>query len=84
MIIELKAHITDDGKIVFQAPANLPLGEVDLIIAYVTDEEQQDELLWDAQFAATPIDAFEKLIAEGLEDYRTGQTDEFDPNQEDD
>jgi hypothetical protein len=48
-----------------------------------TAEEQQDELLWDAQFAATPTAMFEKLIAEGLEDYRTGQTDAFDPTQED-
>jgi hypothetical protein len=84
VIIELKARIADDGSIVLQTPANLPPGEVDLVITYVTDQEKYDELLWDAQFKATPIAAFEKLIAEGLEDYRTGQTDEFDPAQEDD
>lgn len=84
MIIELKAHIADGGEIILQTPANLPPGEVDIVITYVTDEEKHDELLWDAQFEATPTAAFEKLIAEGLEDYRTGQTDAFDPTQEDD
>lgn len=84
MIIELKAHITDDGKIVFQTPANLPPGDVDIVITYVTDDELHDESLWDAQFNATPVAAFDRLIAEGLADYRTGQTDAFDPNQEDD
>jgi hypothetical protein len=84
VIIELKAHITDDGKILLETPSKLPPGEVNIVITYVTDQEKHDELLWDAQFEATPTAAFEKLIAEGLEDYRTGQTDEFDPAQEDD
>ncbi len=84
MIIELKAHIGEDGQIILQSSPNLPPGEVDIVITYVNDEEKRDELLWDAQFETTPIAVFEKLIAEGMEDYRTGQTDEFDPVQEDD
>ncbi len=84
MIIELKAHIGEDGEIILETPAHLPPGDVDLVITYVTEEETQDELLWDAQFDATPTTAFDKLIDQGLEDYRTGQTDEFDPAQEDD
>lgn len=51
---------------------------------YLTDEEKQDEELWDAQFAATPLAVFEQLIEQGLEDYRSGQTDPFDPTTEDD
>ncbi len=84
MIIELKARVGEDGKIIVETPANLPPGDVDLVITYLTDEEKQDEALWDAQFKATPTSAFEKLIDEGLEDYRTGQTDDFDPTHEDD
>jgi hypothetical protein len=84
MIIELKAHIDTDGRITLQSPTPLPAGDVDLVITYTTDEEKQDELLWDAQFAATPTSAFDKLIEQGLEDYRNGQTDDFDPTQVDD
>jgi hypothetical protein len=84
MIIELKAYIDDDGKITFEPPVNLPPGEVDIVITYLTDEEKADEALWDAQFAATPVTVFERLIEEGLEDYRSGQTDPFDPTSEDD
>lgn len=84
MIIELKAHVDDDGKITFQTPPNLPPGDVDIVITYLTEEEKQDEKLWDAQFASTPPAVFERLIQEGLEDYRNGQTDPFDPNIEDD
>jgi hypothetical protein len=43
-----------------------------------------DEALWDAQFAATPTVAFERLIAQGLADIRDGNIDKFDPNIEDD
>jgi hypothetical protein len=84
MIIELKAHVGEDGKITLPTSVNLPPGDVDIVITYLTDEETQDEALWDAQFAATPISAFERLVQQGLEDCRTGQTDEFDPNNKDD
>ncbi|MHB8626780.1 MAG: hypothetical protein ACYDBJ_12070 [Aggregatilineales bacterium] len=79
MIIELKAHVDEHGQITLQTPVNLPIGDVDLIITYFTDEEKRDEVLWDAQFAATPVSVFEKLIAQGLGDYRSGQIDDFDP-----
>jgi hypothetical protein len=70
MIIELKAHIGEDGKLTLPTDLNLPPGDVDIVISYLTDEEQRDEALWDAQFAATPPAVFERLIEEALEDYR--------------
>jgi hypothetical protein len=84
MIIELKAHISEDGKITFQTPVDLPSGEVDVVITYTTDEEAQDEALWEAQFAATPRAVFKKLVEKARADYREGRTDIFDPNSEDD
>jgi hypothetical protein len=84
MIIELKAHIEEDGTITLQTPVNLPAGDVELVITYETEEEKQDEALWDAQFAATPTSAFDRLIEQGLEEYRSGQTEPFDPDNEDD
>lgn len=84
MIIELKGHIGEDGKIVLQTQAYLPPGDVEIVITYLTDEEKEDEALWDKQFAETPTAVFDKLIEQGLNDYKTGETDEFDPSQEDD
>ncbi len=84
MIIEAKAHIGDDGKIVLQTPTDLPPGDVEIIITYLTDEVKDDEALWDQQFAETPTDIFDQLVEQGLQDYRDGETDDFDPTQEDD
>ncbi|MGB1287984.1 MAG: hypothetical protein ACPG7F_15715 [Aggregatilineales bacterium] len=84
MIIELKAHIGKDGEIVLQTPTNLPPGDVDLVITYLTAAEIADEAEWDKQFAETPAHVFDKLIEEGLADYHAGETDIFDPNIEDD
>lgn len=84
MIIELKAHIREDGQIVLQTSAELPPGDVQIVIAYLTNEEKEDEAEWDKQFAETPTAVFDKLIKQGLQDYHDGNTDEFDPNQEDD
>ena len=84
MIIELKAHIGEDGKITLHHPTTLPPGDVDIVITYLSDEEKQDEAVWDAQFASTPTAAFDKLIMQGLEDYHAGQTDDFNPDNEDD
>jgi hypothetical protein len=84
MIYELKAHIGEDGRIVLQTPADLPPGDVDIVITYLTPEEKEDEALWDKQFAETSTTAFDKLIEQALQDYEAGDTDEFDPSQEDD
>lgn len=84
MIIELKGHIGEDGKISLDTHKTLPPGDVDIVLAYTDDAEAQDEAQWDAQFASTPLSAFDKLIEEGLADYHNGQTDEFDPNIKDD
>lgn len=77
MIIELKAHIGEDGNIVLETPTNLPPGEVELVITYLTDKEKEDEALWDKQFAETPTFIFDKLIEQGPQDYCDGKTDEF-------
>ncbi len=84
MIIELKGHVGPDGKIIFETQTALPPGDVDIVIAYSDEDEVEDEAQWSAQFAATPISAFQALIEEGLTDLRDGQTDEFDPDIEDD
>lgn len=84
MMIELKAYVGEDGNIVLQTPVNLPPGEVTIVISYLTDEEKADEALWDEQFNNTPTAVFDKLIAQGLEDYKDGKTDAFDPFEEDD
>ena len=84
MIIELKGHVGKDGKITIDTQTTLPPGNVDIIVTYEDDSVTEDEAAWDAQFADTPTAAFDKLIEEGLTDYRRGLTDEFDPNIEDD
>src|SRR5579859_5274651 len=86
VIIELKGHIGKDGKISLETQKLLPLGDMDIVIAYTDRDnaEAQDEAEWDAQFAVTPTSVFDKLIEEGLSNYRSGQTDQFDPNVEDD
>lgn len=84
MILELKARIGEDGKIELETPSDLPPGEVEIVITYLTKEEKADEAQWDEQFNATPTATFDRLIQQGLDEYHSGQTDEFDPTQEDD
>jgi hypothetical protein len=84
MIIELKAHIDEQGKIIFQTPVELPVGDVEITITYHTEEELEDEALWDRQFSDTPTSALDALIEDGLNAFRNGETDLFDPNLEDD
>lgn len=84
MIIELKAHIGEDGTIVLETPIDLPPGDVELVITYLTDKEQADEARWDRRFAETPTAVFDSLIEQGLQDLYNGETDAFDPNHEDD
>jgi hypothetical protein len=84
MVIELKGHIGADGKIMLHSQTALPEGDVDIVIVYADEASEQDEAEWDAQFKATPNSVFESLIAQGLANYQSGLTDEFDPNIEDD
>ena len=84
MIIELKGRIGENGQIIVDTPTTLLPGDVDIVISYTDDAEAQDEVGWDAQFAATPTLAFDKLIEKGLTDDHNGQADEFDPTIEDD
>ena len=41
-------------------------------------EELEDEARWDATFAKSP-DALAKFAAEAMAEYRTGKTQELDP-----
>ncbi|MFZ4813534.1 MAG: hypothetical protein ACOYL5_03280 [Phototrophicaceae bacterium] len=66
MIIELKEH----GHIVLDQAAQLPVGDVEIILTYTTEAVRKDEALWDAQFAATPPEAFQRLIEEALTEIR--------------
>ena len=66
MIIELKGHIGEDGKIIVEAQSTLAAGDLDIVIAYTNEAEIEDEAQWAAQFAATPVSAFEALIQESL------------------
>jgi len=84
MIIELKGRVGHNGELTFDAPSDLPPGEVDIVISYLTEAEEADEALWDAQFAATSDAQFDALVARGVAEYHSGQTDEFDPTVEDD
>jgi hypothetical protein len=84
MIIELKGYVAEDGKITLDDMPILPPGSVHVLITYPDPDEAEDEALWDVQFAATPPAAFDLLIQDSMADYERGETEAFDPNQEDD
>jgi hypothetical protein len=57
---------------------NLPADEQDAIAAMIL-EELEDERLWDEAFAKSP-DILAKLGSEAMAEYRTGKTQELDPD----
>ncbi|MEH2174635.1 hypothetical protein [Nostoc sp.] len=57
---------------------NLPANEQDAIAAMIL-EELEDERHWDETFARSP-DILAKLAAEAMAEYRTGKTQELDPD----
>jgi hypothetical protein len=76
--IELTGRVTEDGKLEFPEPTNLPPGAVRIIIeTFDTEAEAADEALWDAQFAASQ-DVLEHLSQEAHEDYLAGRTEDCD------
>jgi hypothetical protein len=40
--IHIKGHVTEQGELVFDAPKNLPPGEVDITIQAVTSEQNEE------------------------------------------
>ncbi|BAY16960.1 hypothetical protein NIES21_27940 [Anabaenopsis circularis NIES-21] len=56
---------------------NLPADEQDAIAAIILDE-LEDERRWDEAFAKSP-DLLAKLASEAMAEYRTGKTQELDP-----
>jgi hypothetical protein len=55
----------------------LPANEQDAIAAMIL-EELEDDLLWEKAFARSP-DALAKLAATAMIEYRTGKTQELNP-----
>ncbi|GBE91919.1 hypothetical protein [Nostoc cycadae] len=56
----------------------LPADEQDAIAAMIL-EELEDERRWDEAFARSP-DLLAKLASEAMAEYRTGKTQELDPD----
>ena len=76
--IELTAHVNDNGELELPKVANLPPGEVRIIIeTFDAQAEAEDEALWQKQFSESP-DKLDFLINEGLEALRNGETEDLD------
>lgn len=76
--IELTGHVNEKGELEFPKPANLPPGEVRIIIeTFDAEAEAADEALWEAQFAASQ-DILERLSQEAHEDFLMGRTEDCD------
>ncbi len=81
-LVELKGWITQDGQLELEHPANLPPGEVWVLIEPISpDEEAADEALWDEQFARSQ-ELLGRMADEALQDLDEGRTDELDPKEE--
>jgi len=81
--IELMGRVNEKGELEFSKPANLPPGEVRIIIeTFDAEAEAADEALWQKQFAESP-EKLDLLISEGLEALRTGEAEDFDPDTDD-
>jgi hypothetical protein len=78
MFYEVKARVMPDGTIELKLPVDLPPGDIDLVVSYLTDEEAADEAIWDAKFAATPAAVFERMIAQVDQDIANGEVEDFD------
>jgi len=84
VFIEVTGHINENGELQLAAPLKLPPGEVRVIIEpYDAEAEAADEALWQKQFAESP-DKLDFLINEGMEALRTGEAEDFDPDQDSD
>jgi hypothetical protein len=78
--IELIGRVNERGQLEFEQPANLPPGEVRIIIEPISAEEvAADEALWEEQFARSQ-DKLEQMAQEAHEEYLAGRTEDFDPD----
>lgn len=78
--IEITGRIDENGQIELNGPANLPPGEVRIIIETIDrDEEAADDARWDALFAASQ-DVLARMADEALRDLDEGRTDDLDPD----
>jgi hypothetical protein len=78
--IEITGRINEDGQIELNSPANLPPGEVRIIIETIDPEaEEADDARWDALFASSQ-DVLARMADEALRDLDEGQTEELDPD----
>ncbi len=81
--IEVIGRVNEHGQLEFDQPANLPPGEVRIIIEPISPEEDAaDEALWDEQFAKSQ-DILHQLAQEAHDEYLAGRTEDFDPDEED-
>ena len=77
--IEILGRVDDKGRLEFEPPADLPPGDVRIIIEPVDIEA--DEARWDEQFAKSQ-DLLEQLSQEAHEDYLAGRTEDCDDSDE--
>jgi hypothetical protein len=83
-IIELTGRVNESGHLEFEQPANLPPGDVRIIIETINpDAETADDALWDEQFAKSQ-DVLDFLAKEARDEYYAGLTDDFDPDNDPD
>jgi len=83
-IIEVIGRVNEAGQLEYEQPVHLPPGEVRIIIETINaQEEADDDVLWDKQFANSP-DTLDLLAHEAREEYHAGLTDNFDPDDDPD
>ncbi len=82
--VEVMGRVNERGEIEFETPANLPPGEVRILIESIDEAAiAADEALWDEQFAKSQ-DLLTQLADEALADYKAGLTEDFDPDDDPD
>ncbi len=79
--IEILGRVDDQGRLEFEPPADLPPGDVRIIIEPVDIEA--DEARWDEQFANSQ-DALEQMARKAIEEDEAGLTEDFDPDNDPD
>lgn len=80
MLIELKGRVNDQGQVEVEWPADLPVGEIRIVVESINAEaEAADDAQWDAQFAQSQ-DVLSALAERALRNHDAGLTDELDPD----
>jgi hypothetical protein len=79
--IEIWGRVSEDGRLEFELPADLPPGEVRITIETV--DTDADEAQWDEQFAKSQ-DALRRMALKAIEEDEAGLTEDFDPDNDPD